>query len=546
MDLYEMRKELQKGRSVYDLPVRVTYYARVSTEKDEQTHSLKNQVSHYSELIRRNPNWVYCEGYIDEGLSGTSVGRRESFLQMIADAKKGCFDFILTKEISRFSRNTLDSIRYTQELLQYGVGVLFESDNINTLLPDSELRLTIMASIAQDEVRKISERVRFGFQRAVDQGVVLGNSRIWGYTKQEGRLVIEEREAELIRLIFDLYANQNLGIRSLCTRLTQQGYSNSEGKPFSFSTIQSILSNPKYKGWYCGRKTVKYDYRSSKRKSFAPEDWISYPDYDNVPPIVSEALWDKANRILQQRSKRMTGEEKTSYQNKYPYSGKILCMEHGVPYYRRMYPSDKGSREVWQCQRYAHQGRAGCSAPVVYTSELKEITDQGYRRAVTDREEIADGLIKLYTALEQKSNPAERLYIEIDQLSRKKERLLELALEGGLSKEEFYRRNQDYVQRISALEGQLEELKQEDGEKKSPSQLRRAILEELEFAEGFDGAIVEHLIEAVWVSPLQEQNTIALQVDFKLSPQRVKYNLLRRRNKPTQITPVEQNERTSV
>ena len=173
MDIYEIRSALQAGRSIYDLPLRVTYYARVSTEKDEQIHSLSAQVRYYSDFIKKCAAWTFVDGYVDEGLSGTSVRRRENFLRMIEDARQGRFDFIITKEISRFSRNTLDSIRYTQELLRCGVGVLFQSDNINTLVPDAELRLTIMSSIAQDEVRKISERVKFGFKRAIENGVVL-------------------------------------------------------------------------------------------------------------------------------------------------------------------------------------------------------------------------------------------------------------------------------------------------------------------------------------------------------------------------------------
>ena len=204
MDIYDIRNALNSGRTIYDLPLRVTYYARVSTDKDEQLHSLSAQVRYYTEFIQKCSSWTFVEGYIDEGISGTSVGKRENFLRMIDDARAKRFDFIVTKEISRFSRNTLDSIQYTQELLRCGVGVLFQSDNINTLMPDAELRLTIMSSIAQDEVRKISERVKFGFKRAIEHGVVLGNNRIWGYEKQEGRLVIKEDEAQIVRMIFDL------------------------------------------------------------------------------------------------------------------------------------------------------------------------------------------------------------------------------------------------------------------------------------------------------------------------------------------------------
>ena len=215
MDLYEIRIALNAGKSIYDLPLRVTYYARVSTDKDEQIHSLSAQVQYYSDFIRKCPNWTYVEGYVDEGISGTSVRKRENFLRMIDDAKDGRFDFIITKEISRFSRNTLDSIQYTQELLKSGVGVLFQSDNINTLMPDAELRLTLMSSIAQDEVRKISERVKFGFKRSIENGTVLGNNRIWGYQKQNGSLAVNEKEEEIVRLIFELYANQRMGIRTI-------------------------------------------------------------------------------------------------------------------------------------------------------------------------------------------------------------------------------------------------------------------------------------------------------------------------------------------
>ena len=156
-----LREQIRQGKTIYDLPLRVTFYARVSTEKVEQQGSLENQIQYYTEFIQKNPNWTYVPGYIDEGISGTSTYKRDSFLRMIEDAKRGVFAFIITKEISRFARNTLDSIQYTQELLDNNVGVLFQNDNINTLDSDSEFRLIVMAGVAQDEVRKLSERLKF-------------------------------------------------------------------------------------------------------------------------------------------------------------------------------------------------------------------------------------------------------------------------------------------------------------------------------------------------------------------------------------------------
>ena len=180
MDIFEIRRELSMGKSIYDLPLRVTFYARVSTDKDEQIHSYKNQIAHYEEKIKSVPKWTFVDGYMDEGITGTSINKRDDFNRMTEDAEKDKFDLIITKDICRFARNTVDTLVTTRELLKLGVGVYFELDNVNTLASEGELRLTIMASLAQDESRKISERVRFGFGKSVKNGVVLANNKIWG------------------------------------------------------------------------------------------------------------------------------------------------------------------------------------------------------------------------------------------------------------------------------------------------------------------------------------------------------------------------------
>jgi len=205
MDIHSVRQAL-KIKSIYDISLRVTYYARVSSESDEQLNSLGNQISYYEDLIKRNSNWTFVPGYIDEGLSGISTKKRENFHRMVDDAAAGMFDLVITKEITRFARNTLDSIQYTRQLLSCGVGVFFQNDNINTFDDDSELRLTIMSGIAQDELRKLSSRVKFGHQQAIKDNVVLGNNRIFGYVKNKGRLVIDEEQAEMVRALFELYA----------------------------------------------------------------------------------------------------------------------------------------------------------------------------------------------------------------------------------------------------------------------------------------------------------------------------------------------------
>lgn len=536
MDLYTMRSELSRGISIYELPMRVTYYARVSTDKDEQLNSLQNQISYYSDFIKSNEKWTYVEGYIDEGISGTSVTKRDSFLKMIDDAKLGKFDFIVTKEISRFSRNTLDSIRYTQELLHNGVGVLFQSDNINTLLPDSELRLTIMSSIAQDEVRKLSERVKFGFRRAIENGRVLGNSKIWGYKKDNGKLVVDEKQAEVVRLIFEMYATENMGIRSIANELTARGYLNTEGNAFSFSTIKNILINPKYKGYYCGRKTHKYDYRNNDRKVFDENEWVMYKDEDDVPPIVSEELWDKANKILSKRSKSLKGDGHISYNNKYAYSGKIICGEHKCSYQRSLYRYPSGNKEIWQCREFVQKGKKGCQMPVLYTTELNQIMKECYDNVVTNKADIIHELIKIYSSLSQQSDITQdiaKYKVSINDIIKRKDKLLDLSIDGKISDDEFEKRNNLFNSEIESLKVKIAELeKQEEANEeleKNIEGLREIIAKELDFEKGFDNTIIDSLIDKIEVYRTDEKNVIDVKIYMKVIEDTFEYRINRGR-----------------
>ena len=303
MDIHSIRY-LLKTKSIYDIPLRVTYYARVSSESDEQLNSLGNQITYYEDLIKRNRNWNFVPGYIDEGLSGISTKKRENFNRMIEEAAEDRFDLVITKEISRFARNTLDSIQFTRQLLSYGVGVFFQNDNINTLDEDSELRLSIMSSIAQDELRKLSSRVKFGHAQAIKDGVVLGNNRIFGYRKDNGRLIIDEDEAPMVRELFELYATGEYSMKQIEVTFWNKGYRNSRGNRLSHTTMSNMISNPKYKGYYVGNKVKVIDMFTKKQKFLPPEEWVMFKDESGeiVPAIVSEELWENANAILRKRS----------------------------------------------------------------------------------------------------------------------------------------------------------------------------------------------------------------------------------------------------
>ena len=512
MTLFEIRNALADGTSIYELPLKVTYYARVSTDKYEQLNSLENQVTYYENYIKENCKWTFVEGYIDEGISGTSTNKRDSFKRMIRDGKNGKFNLIITKEISRFARDTLDSISYTRKLLEYGVGVLFQYDHINTL--------TIMASIAQEEVRKLSERVKFGFQRSIESGKVLGNDFIWGYKKDKCKLVVVEEEAEIIRKIFDMYVNEHLGMRSIGNKLADEGILNKNGKPFQQGTIKYILTNPKYKGYYCGNKTRVIDYHTKQRVNINEEDWKLYEDNINVPPIVSEYIWNKAQEIVKSRSDRFST-HKEVYQNRYPFSGKIFCMNHNTTYRRKKQISSGKKKKVvitWRCSHFLKYNTTGCDGPILYDDELKEIVGKSILKYISNVS-IVDDLIKEYKTIEDNkdySKDIEKKKDEIERLERSKSKILDLIVKELINEDDFKKQSDEIVSNIHKLENEISEL-----ETKSKSiltnykyleEVRKKALEKLKYENADIDSLIYEFLEKIEVYKLNDNNYISLRV----------------------------------
>ena len=523
MDVRKIRAELRSGRSFYDLPLRVTFYARVSTDQDEQINSLENQVQYYTELIQSKPNWEFVPGYVDEGISGGSTKKRDNFNRMIRDARAGMFDFIITKEISRFSRSTLDSIQYTQELLDYNVGVFFQNDNINTLDTDSEFRLVIMAGVAQDEIRKLSERLKFGFRQAIKNGHVLGNDRLYGYDKKDCVLTVNEEEAEIVRIIFDLYGNGRLGTRTISKRLTELGYTSREGNAFNTLTIRHILENPKYKGWYCGNKSQSADYRTKRTVSLDESEWVTYPD-PSIPAIVSEELWNRANVLYKRRREEMKSHSSgISFHNRYPYSAKIYCEEHGTTFHRQVIQTKKGQQEVWQCKVYRSHGRAACSAPQIRSSDLDVILSDIFKELVREKEKIIDSLVTVLVNIPNEVDYGKlrcQVEDEMDDLERKKNRLLDLCIAGALTVEEFKERNDAFNAQIAECQGKLAAIRQEEEIRSSEEldipAIRRALGEALRFAGEIDTALVATILDKAVVKKKSTKDAIHLDIFLKL------------------------------
>ncbi len=446
MDIKKEREELRKGKTIYDMNLQVGYYARVSTDKDDQLNSLENQQNYFEEMITTNKNWTLVRGYIDEGISGTQVNKRDSFLKMIEDATAGKLDLILTKEISRFSRNTVDSIKYTEYLLKNGVVVYFLSDNLNTIQEDAEFRLTIMSSLAQDEVRKLSERVKFGINRMIKDGKLIGGN-LTGYFKKNGKYEINPKEAPIIEYLFTTYASGNIGLKKIGEELARLGYLNSKGQPYSQTTLAKFLTNPRYKGYYTARLTEVEDYKTHKKKKIPKEKQIIYKD-ERIPAIVSEELWEKANLLHEQRKKLpsrhiLNAEE---HIKKYKYSCKLYCKDCGAVFIRNG-GSNRANNPVWACRTYKVHGVSKCASPNIKESYLDKTFTYLFSNFIKNKKQYIKLVLNEYRNIIETYNNdfnAQDINSKISNIEKQKDKLLDLSIKGMIDDFEFKKRNDKF------------------------------------------------------------------------------------------------------
>ena len=521
MDIHTIRQML-KSKSIFQITLRVTYYARVSSESDEQLNSLGNQISYYEDLIRKNPAWTFVPGYIDEGLSGISTKKRENFNRMIEDASESKFDLIITKEISRFARNTLDSIRFTRELLSDGVGVFFQNDNINTLDEDSELRLSIMSSIAQDELRKLSSRIKFGHQQAIKNSVVLGNNRIFGYRKDSKRLVIDEDEAPMVRELFELYATGGYSMKQIETLFWQRGYRNHNGNKIAHTTMSGMISNPKYKGYYVGNKVKVVDMFTKKQKFLPPEEWVMFKDETGeiVPAIVTEQLWEQANAVLKRRSEDVKGRQGICNHANL-LTGKLYCTHCGAPYYRRDSVDKTGHKNSkWVCSGKIKNGADSCSSFPIYEEEIKPLLFQVFEDTGASAESMIEEYIALYKSLDQDGELPKKIAAQeklIETAEKKKSKLLTYNALGELSDKDFLSMNRQCATEIEAAQGALVELTSQRESaadfKKHIDTIRKVLRDAAKDAANgiITKEFVEQYIDKIFVTP-QDDGTMKLEI----------------------------------
>lgn len=507
MNIYYVREKL-RNCSIYDIELNVAYYARVSTEKVEQQASIKHQEEHFEDLIHSNNRWKFAGSYIDDGISGIHADKREEFQRMLRDAKLGKIDMIITKEISRFARNTLDSIQYTRELLSYGVCVWFQNDGINTIDDDSEFRLTIMAGVAQDEIRKLSSRVKFGHAQSIKNGVVLGH-RMYGYSNNQGKLELVPEEADMVRMIFRDYAS-GMSTPRIEKKLWNMGYRSFKGGKISRDVIKNIIRNPKYKGYYCGGKVKVVDMFTKKQEFLPQSEWIMFKDDGSrVPQIIDETTWEKANAYLRERGEAIKS-RRTSFKSENIFTGKLFCANDGAPYWMKQHYI-RGKEDVrWVCSYKIKNGAASCNSFGLAESELKEVIAD----LINKSSENIDNILKEYFEILQSTiknipdNKSEisRLEKQIDTLKQKREKILEYNLDGKISDDEFVSRNKEYMKQIKQTENRIRELQNVKVKEPEDAQLK-AIKEQLEKFKGvtpqdINRQIVNELFEKITVEPL--------------------------------------------
>ena len=523
MDIHDIRQQL-RTKGLYDIPLRVTYYARVSSESDEQLNSLGNQIQYYEDFIRRNAAWTFVPGYIDEGLSGISTKRRENFNRMIDDAAEDAFDLIITKEISRFARNTLDSIQFTRQLLGCGVGVFFQNDNINTFDEDSELRLSIMSSIAQDELRKLSSRVKFGHQQAIRNNVVLGNSRIFGYRKENRRLVIDEEQAPMVRELFELYATDQYSMKQIEALFWERGYRNLNGKKIAHTTMSNMISNPKYKGYYVGNKVKVVDMFTKKQKFLPPEEWVMFKDETGeiVPAIVSEELWDQANAILRRRSDDVKNRQGVCNHANL-LTGKLFCTCCGTAYYRRESQDKQGHKNSkWVCSGKIKNGADSCASFPIYEDEIKPLLLDVFRDTEASAEALIEEYVEMYRALDRGGRLGSQiaaLHKKLATVEQKRMKLLTFNAQGKLDDADFLAMNKQCSAEAKTLQAQLDELtaqQESAGNMKQQLDTIRTVLRNAQ-KDAAKGVItkefVARYIDKIFVTPEEDGS---LRLDIKI------------------------------
>lgn len=466
---------------------KVVVYARVSTEHEAQLTALENQKDWYKPILAQHPEWEIIRMYVDEGITGTSAKKRPQFMQMIQDAGNGEFDLILTREVSRFARNTVDTLQYTRSLKTKGVEVFFINDNIKTFDGDGELRLTIMATLAQDESRKTSIRVKSGQQTSMDNGVFYGNGNILGYDRVGKDMVINPEQAKTVRMIFDWYLD-GLGIRNIQVKLEQAGRLTSTGKSnWHMGNISHILQNSFYCGIITYHKEFTPDFLEQKKiRNFGDVEVTKVRG--SHEPIITEEEYEKVQEIMESRRKALSNniagkrKEKGVKPSGNVWTQLLVC-ECGHKFNRKVWQrTESGIQYGYQCYSSIRTGTVTsrakkglstegiCRSPMIAEWKLQMMVKHIFNEYITNTEQVlslAQSMLDKHIDDEEPENDVDEIIEqkneEREKLTKRLNNLVEMRADGEITRDVFKAKREEIEGRLSEIQSEINELQpQED------------------------------------------------------------------------------------
>ena len=476
---------------------KVAGYARVSTDSAEQFTSYEAQVEYYTNYIKSNPRWEFVGVYTDEGISGLNTKHRDGFNQMIADALDGKIELIVTKSVSRFARNTVDSLTTIRKLKDKGVEVYFEKESIWTFDSKGELLLTIMSSLAQEESRSISENVTWSVRkRFADGRVSVAYSSFLGYEKgQDGNLVINPEEAKVVVMIYQMFMGGKSPV-SIANQLTKLGIPTPGGKTeWRTSTVKSILTNEKYKGDALLQKSFTVDFLSKKTKTNTGE----IPQYyieGNHEAIISPEEFDLVQAELERRKKYGRTISTTSI-----FSSRIICSECGCFYGQKVWHSnDKYRKLVWRCNGKFRKGQPRCTTPVTDEEQIKRMFMNAYQQLESCRDKVLADVKKMlatitdFSAIDAEIASREEELEEIGTLVRSE---IQNNATQANKQDEFDAKFERLRERFDATEAAIKDLQQQKTERQNRQTRIALFMREIEREDP-----IEMWDERLWVTTL--------------------------------------------
>lgn len=465
---------------------KVAAYARVSTDDEEQATSYETQVKHYTEFIQKKPEWEYVKVYADDGISGTSTKRRESFNEMINDALDGKIDLIITKSISRFARNTLDTIFYTRKLKAKGIEVYFEKENLWSLDDKTEFLLTIMASMAQEESRSISQNVTMGKRWGMKEGrVSWAYSNMLGYTKENGKIVVVENEAILVRKIYQLFLREGKTCTGIAEYLKSHGIPTPSGKSYKWTknTINSILRNEKYKGDALLQKTYTADFlehKVEKNQGHLPQYYVE----NSHPAIIDKEEWEIVQAELMRRDKIGA-----AYSGNSVFSSKLICGDCGGFYGRKIWHStSKYARAVYRCNCKYNKNQDKCQTPALTEDVIKEKFVIAYNQVMNGKQRIIEDIKEVIKVLSDTSEQDAKiidLQNKMEVISGLVDNMIKENTRTAQDQVEFARKYEEFSAEYESNKNSLDKALEKRAYKQSQEIKMKAYLEEIKKADTY-------------------------------------------------------------